>query len=198
VEVGRAAECADITRRAMEGGIDFRRALEARVALLKGLHVRRLDAVVARVRFTPGARRLMDVLRNLGCETAVVSGGFDFLADHVRGELRLDHSFANRLEVGDDQRLTGRTVGDIVDAEFKADTLVRLAEERCLTMDQVLAVGDGSNDLAMLSRAGLGVAFNAKPVVQRVARARVNHAELTSVLYLLGLSDDQVDAVVAR
>lgn len=196
-EAGREEECRAITVRAMEGGMNFRDALEQRVALLRGLHVDKLEVVMARVKFTPGAHRLISVLSTLGCETAVVSGGFHFLADHVRNELGLDHSFANRLEVGDGGFLTGRTVGAIVDAEFKASTLTRLAEARGLRPEEVLAVGDGSNDIPMISRAGLGVAFNAKPIVQSRAPARVNHTSLTSVLYLLGLSDEQIEAVAA-
>jgi phosphoserine phosphatase len=193
-EVGREVEVREITRRAMEGEVGFRDALEQRVALLKGLDVARLAAVTARVTFTPGAHRLAGVLRSVGCETAVVSGGFDFLAGHVRDVLRLDHSFANRLEVAGGV-LTGRTVGDIVDAEYKAATLTRLAEARGLAPEQVIAVGDGSNDIPMIARAGLGVAFNAKPVVQSRAPARVNQASLVSVLHLLGMTMDEIDAV---
>lgn len=185
-----------ITERAMNGEIGFRDALKQRVALLEGLAVTALDGVKERVKFTEGAHRLIRTLNALGCRTAVVSGGFHFLADHVRDELGLDYSFANRLEVGEGGLLTGRTVGEIVDAEYKDSTLKRLAAELGLRREQVLAVGDGSNDLLMMRSAGTGVAFNAKPIVQDRAKCRVNQPSLANVLYLLGLSDDDIVGLV--
>jgi phosphoserine phosphatase len=195
-EVGVAREVSDITARAMNGEVNFREALIERVALLKGLHVDRLEAVKKRVHITPGAHKLLSVLRHMGCETAVVSGGFHFLADYIRDELGIDHAHANRLEVGPDGRLTGRTIGDIVDGEYKAATLRRLADARGFSQEEILAVGDGSNDIPMMRLAGLGVAFNAKPVVQNSANHRVNQKSLASVLYLLGLSDADVEELL--
>lgn len=192
-EVGVAAEVRNITERAMNGEIGFRDALRERVALLRGLPEESLNVVKDRVKITEGAHKLISTLSKMGCETAVVSGGFEFLANHVKDELRMDYAFANRLEVGEDGCLTGYTEGRIVDAEFKASTLARLAEERNLDKEEVLAVGDGSNDIPMLSLAGLGIAFNAKPIVQRRAPARVNQDSLASVLYLLGMSDADID-----
>jgi phosphoserine phosphatase len=196
-EVGAADAVARITRRAMNGEVNFRDALAERVALLRGMHVDRLESVKRRVRIMPGAHRLIAALRRMGCETAVVSGGFDFLANHIRDELNLHHAYANRLEVGPDDRLTGRTIGDIVDGEFKASTLRRLADARGLAKHEILAVGDGSNDIPMIGLAGLGVAFNAKPIVQKSATTRVNQESLASILYLLGLSDAHVDHLIA-
>lgn len=184
-----------ITERAMNGEIGFRDALAERVKLLKGLPVHALDAVKDSVEFTLGARELVTTLARLGCRTAVVSGGFHFLADHVRDVLGLDYCYANRLE--DEQGLlTGRTVGEVVDAEYKEKTLKRLAKEMGLRPEQVLAVGDGSNDLLMMRSAGLGVAFNAKPIVQDKAKARLNQPSLRNVLYLLGLADDDIELLV--
>lgn len=180
----------------MNGEIAFRDALSERVSLLKGLPLKALDGVKNRVVFTPGAAELIRALKAMGCQTAVVSGGFHFLADHVREVLNLDYAFANRLEVDKHHVLTGRTVGEIVDAEYKERTLQMLAERLSLDAEQVLAVGDGSNDLLMMHRAGLGVAFNAKPSVQDRAKFRVNQRSLVDVLYLLGLSQDQIQQLV--
>lgn len=188
----------DITHRAMNGEINFRQALKQRVSLLRGLPVNALDAVKNRAVFTPGAREIIAALRALGCKTAVVSGGFHFLADHVRDELGLDYSFANRLQVDSNQFLTGRTMGDIVDAEYKERTLLQLAKQFGLHKENVIAVGDGSNDLLMIHQAGMGVAFNAKPVVQSSAKCRINQTSLTNVLYLLGLSDLDIDALLQK
>lgn len=187
----------EITDRAMNGEIAFRDSLAERVYLLKGLPVHALDAVKDRVQFTPGARELVSALARLGCRTAVVSGGFHFLADHVRDVLGLDYCYANRLEE-EEGVLTGRTVGDVVDAEYKENMLKRLAKEMDLRPEQVLAVGDGSNDLLMMRSAGLGVAFNAKPIVQDKAKARLNQPSLRNVLYLLGLADDDIEVLAQR
>lgn len=185
-----------ITKAAMNGEIGFREALARRVGLLKGLRVSQLDRLKESVIFTPGARELIRVLAKLGCRTAVVSGGFHFLADHVREVLGLDSSHANRLEVDGEGRLTGRTVGDVVDAEFKESTLRGLAAQEGLRREQIMAVGDGSNDLLMIGSAGLGVAFNAKPIVQNKAKARVNLPSLRNVLYLLRMTDARIDSLL--
>lgn len=194
-ELAAVAGCGDavaaITRRAMRGEIDFSVSLKERVALLEGLDGAARDAVIKGATFTPGAQRLVKVLKALGCEICIISGGFEFLANVIGERLDADFVYANRLEV-DGGRLTGRTVGEVVDGEYKARTLVRLAEERGLAREEVMAVGDGSNDLAMFSEAGLGIAFNAKPIVQEKALARVNQPSLEYVLYLLGLRDETI------
>lgn len=195
-EVGVMAEVSAITERAMNGEILFRDALRERVALLEGLPVGALEAVKDRTTYTPGAYQLVRALSALGCETAVVSGGFDFLTSHVQRHLGLTHSFANKLEVDQKGLLTGRTVGSIVDAEFKAAALQSLAEAKNIPKEKILAVGDGSNDVLMLEKAGLGVAFNAKPMVQNRSKACVNQPSLHNVLYLLGLDDDQIEELV--
>lgn len=181
-----------ITEAAMNGQIGFREALSRRVALLKGLPAIQLNALKDRVKFTEGAREVISALRRLNCRTALVSGGFHFLADHVRDELGLDFCHANRLEVDPQGLLTGKTVGEIVDGAFKQNCLMRLAYESGLRKEQVIAVGDGSNDLLMMGSAGLGVAFNAKPIVQDRAKARINLPSLRNVLYLLGLEDAEI------
>lgn len=185
-----------ITEAAMNGEIGFRDALQQRVSLLRGLPVSQLERIKQNVKFTPGARQLVQALRRMGCKTAMISGGFHFLADHVRDQLGLHQCFANRLQVDKSGRLTGETVGEIVDAEFKKRTLNRLAREAGLKREQVLAVGDGSNDLLMMQSAGLGVAFNAKPIVQDRAEARINLPSLRNVLYLLGLHDENIDSLL--
>lgn len=195
-ELNLQPEVAAITARAMNGELDFRTALSERVALLRGLHTSSFDVLKRRVQYTPGAADLTGVLRASGCTTAVVSGGFDFLAEHVRDVLGLDYAFANRLQVDDNACLTGRTVGPIVDAEFKRSTLLSLAEKASLPTESILSVGDGSNDLLMLQCAGLGVAFNAKPVVQKQAKYRVNQPSLRNVVYLLGYTDYDIQRLL--
>lgn len=195
-ELNVQSKVAAITHQAMNGEICFSAALAQRVALLKGLPIGALQAVKDRVNITQGAFELVRTLSRLGCQTAVVSGGFHFLADHVRDVLGLDYSFANRLEVDQMGFLTGRTVGPVVDGVFKEQKLLRLAAGLSLQPRQILAVGDGSNDLLMMQSAGLGVAFNAKPLVQHRAKCRVNQSSLRNVLYLLSLSDSEIDALL--
>lgn len=188
-------EVRKITEEAMEGRLDFRTSLCRRVALLKGLDARLLPRLAARVRVTPGAPELIRCLRKLGCKTAVISGGFDFAASPLAERLGIDHVFANRLEVKRG-RLTGRVVGAIVDAEGKARILRALATEASIPLDQVVAVGDGANDLPMLSSAGLGIAFNAKPKVRSRASVAINTRDLRSVLYLMGLTENGIRELV--
>lgn len=191
------SEVSDITERAMTGQLDFKQALYERVELLKGLPVHELDAVKERIVLTDGARELIKVLGKLDITTCVISGGFEFLAFHIKDELKINHAFANDLDVVDNV-LTGKTKGDIVDAEFKKAKLIELANDvvGVKNMAEVMAVGDGSNDLLMLKQAGLGIAFNAKPVVQQQIDIRINFPSLHNVLYLLGLSDDDIQLLL--
>lgn len=195
-EHGVADRVRAITVAAMRGEIGFRDALRARVGLLEGLDASALDRVKANASLTPGAIEVISVLRAQGCRTAVVSGGFRFLADDIRARLGIDFAFSNSLEVVDG-KLTGKTVGPVVDGEFKRDTLLMLAEKFGTPRAQTLAVGDGSNDVLMIQAAGLGVAFNGKPKLQKAAGAKVNHPSLMPVLYLLGLDDAQIETLQA-
>ncbi len=192
-EVGCLDEVASITDRAMRGEIDFAASLEERVALLAGLDATRLEAVRERVMLTPGARTFIRTLKRLGYRTAIVSGGFTVVTDSLAAELGIDHAHANELEIVDGV-LTGRVLGDIVDRAAKADFVRRIAAEEGIPLDQVVAVGDGANDLDMLSTAGLGIAFNAKPIVADLADTSVNVPYLDAVLFVLGISREEIEA----
>jgi len=189
---GREAEVAAVTAAAMRGELDFAASLRQRVAALEGLPVSVLDDVRASIQFTPGARTLVRTLKRLGFTVAVVSGGFiEIVADLAR-ELGIDHAHANRLEVRDGI-LTGGLVGDVVDRAGKAQALRRFAAEAGLPLSRTVAIGDGANDLDMLEAAGLGVAFNAKPVVREQADTAVNVPYLDAVLYLLGITREEIE-----
>ena len=190
-EAGCGAEVAAITARAMEGDLDFAESLRARVALLAGTDVAALDRAAARVRLTPGARTLVGTLKRLGYTVAVVSGGFDHVVDPIAAELGIDHAVANRLEVVDG-RLTGGLVGPILDRAGKARELERIAALERVPLEQTVAIGDGANDLDMIAAAGLGVAFNAKPVVRAAADTSVNVPRLDAILFLLGIPAGEI------
>ncbi|KAG0199619.1 hypothetical protein BGX28_007124 [Mortierella sp. GBA30] len=186
-------QVAEITEAAMNGEIDFKESLKRRVALLKGTPVSVLETVRDRLTFTEDALYLCKALKKIGFKLAVISGGFMPLALHVKNVLGLDYAFANQLKVSPDGLyLTGETVGPIVSGERKAELLEVIAQAESVTLDQVIAVGDGANDLWMLAKAGLGIAFNAKPRVQQKARARINQKSLKYVLYLLGYEDAEI------
>ncbi|KAG0289933.1 hypothetical protein BGZ96_006563 [Linnemannia gamsii] len=183
----------EITEAAMNGEIDFKESLKRRVALLKGTPVTVLDTVREQLTFTEDALYLCKALKKIGFKLAVISGGFMPLALHVKNILGLDYAFANQLKVSPDGLyLTGETIGPIVSGERKAELLEVIAQAESVTLDQVIAVGDGANDLWMLAKAGLGIAFNAKPRVQQKARARINQKSLKYVLYLLGYEDAEI------
>ena len=190
-EVGCGDEVAAITARAMAGELDFEASLRARVALLAGTEVAALDRAAARVRLTPGARTLVGTLKRLGYTVAVVSGGFDHIVDPIAAELGIDHAVANRLEVVDGL-LSGALVGPILDRAGKARELRRIAEFERVPLEQTVAIGDGANDLDMIAAAGLGVAFNAKPVVRAAADTSVNVPRLEAILFLLGIPADEI------
>ena len=180
----------------MAGELDFEASLRARVELLAGLPVSSVDAVRARVRLTPGGRTLVRTLKRLGYAVAVVSGGFTAVTDDLVADLGLDHSLANTLEVVDG-RLTGRVLGQVVDRARKAEALRQFAALEGVTMAQTVAIGDGANDLDMLAAAGLGIAFNAKPVVREAADAALSAPFLDAVLFLLGIPREEVEAADA-
>jgi phosphoserine phosphatase len=194
---GRAAEVAEVTERAMRGELDFAASLHARVACLAGLPASVLDDVRAAVQLTPGARTLVRTLRRLGFTVALVSGGFIEVVRPIADELGIEHVDANRLEVVEGH-LTGRVVGDVVDRAGKAAALRRFAAAEGLPLARTIAIGDGANDLDMLDAAGLGIAFNAKPVVREQADAAVNVPFLDAVLYLLGIPREEVEEADAQ
>jgi phosphoserine phosphatase len=187
----RAAEVARITAAAMNGELDFAESLRKRVAALEGLPVEVLDEVREALELTPGARTLIRTLQRLGIRCGIVSGGFTQITDPLAEALGLDFAAANTLEVADG-RLTGRLVGEIVDRAGKARALARFAAEHGIPLEQTVAVGDGANDLDMLGTAGLGIAFNAKPVVREQAHAALNQPYLDAVLQVLGFTRDEV------
>ncbi len=189
---GKETEVAAVTAAAMGGDLDFAESLRGRVALLAGLPVSVLDEVRASIRLTAGARTLVRTLKRLGFTVAVVSGGFIEIVGPLAAELGIDHAHANRLDVKDGF-LTGGLVGEIVDRQGKADALRRFAAAEHLPMSRTVAIGDGANDLDMLAAAGLGVAFNAKPVVREQADTAVNVPYLDAVLYLLGITREEIE-----
>jgi phosphoserine phosphatase len=195
-EAGCEQQVALVTAAAMAGELDFEQSLRARVALLEGLPVEAVDRVRARVQLTPGARTLVRTLKRLGHAVAVVSGGFTAVTDDLRAELGLDHAVANELEVVDG-RLTGRVLGEVVDRAAKARALRRFAADLGMQLEQTVAIGDGANDLDMIEAAGLGIAFNAKPVVREAADTALSVPYLDAVLFLLGIPREEVDAADA-
>jgi phosphoserine phosphatase len=195
-EAGCEDEVARVTAAAMAGELDFAQSLRARVALLEGLPVDAVDRVRKAVRLTPGARTLVRTLKRLGYAVAIVSGGFTAVTDDLVADLGLDHALANELEVLDG-RLTGRVVGPVVDRAAKASALRRFAELEGLAVEQTVAIGDGANDLDMLAAAGLGIAFNAKPIVREAADTALSVPYLDAVLFLLGIPREEVEAADA-
>jgi phosphoserine phosphatase len=193
---GCEPEVARITERAMRGELDFAASLRERVALLEGLDAAILDTVYEELVLAPGARTTVRTLKRLGYRFAIVSGGFSQLTDRLAADLGIDFAAANELEI-DAGKLTGRVVGDIVDRAGKAAALRRFAEESGVPVSATIAIGDGANDLDMLNVAGLGIAFNAKPVVQEAAHTAVNVPYMDAVMYLLGISREEVVAADA-
>lgn len=188
---GVGAEVAAITERAMAGHLDFASSLKARVSLLAGMKLADVEEVRESLRLTPGARTFVRTLRRVGYHVGVVSGGFTFFTDRFVRELELDFAAANELEVADGV-LTGRINGPILDRAGKAEALRRFAAEFGVPLSQTVAVGDGANDIDMLEEAGLGVAFNAKSALRDAADTAVNLPYLDTVLFVLGISDEDV------
>lgn len=193
-EAGVGEEVSRITEAAMRGELDFDESLRRRVGFLKGLSAAVLPKIAERLELTEGAELLISTLRRFGYRTAILSGGFSYFGSYFQKKLSIDHVFANELEIIDG-KLTGHVVGTIVNAERKALLLEQLAKAEGVDRKQLIAIGDGANDLPMLSRAGLGIAFHAKPIVRESAEHRVSTMGLDAVLYLLGIRDRDLTAI---
>lgn len=195
VEAGVGEQVAEITERAMRGELDFNESFRARVALLKGLDEGALERVRERLELTEGAQRLIRTLKTLGYRTAILSGGFTWFGNWLKELLGIDYVYANELEI-EDGLVTGNVVGQIVNGERKAELLKKTAEQEGIRLEQVVAVGDGANDLPMLGMAGLGIAFRAKPLVKETAGQAISTLGLDGILYLIGVRDkDQLELV---
>jgi phosphoserine phosphatase len=186
---------ARITERAMHGEMDYDQSLRQRVGLLQGLDAKVLHDIAANLPLTEGAETLIRVLKRLGYRTAILSGGFSVAAEALKARLGIDYAHSNVLEEADG-KLTGRTLGPIVNARRKAELLESIAQAEGILLDQVIAVGDGANDLLMLERAGLGIAFRAKPKLRQAADASISAGGLDTILHLLGLSGRELQEVL--
>ncbi len=194
---GCEKEVAEITERAMAGELDFEQSLRARVSLLEGVSTQAVDEVYDSISLAPGARTLVRILRRLGYRFALVSGGFSQITDRLAAELDIHYSRANELEIVDGV-LTGRVLGDVVDRAGKARALREFAADIGVPEGATIAIGDGANDLDMLNAAGLGIAYNAKPVVRDAADASVNVPYLDTIMYLLGITREEIEAADAE
>lgn len=189
---GYGAQVSEITERAMRGELDFTQSFRARVALLQGLNENVLADIAGKLRLNEGAERLVSTLKRLGYKTAILSGGFNYFGQYLQQKLGIDYMFANELEIRAGQ-VTGDVVGQVVDGNRKAQLLREIAAKENIALEQVIAVGDGANDLPMLSIAGLGIAFRAKPIVKQSAKQAISTLGLDGILYLLGISDRHAD-----
>ena len=183
---GVGEEVRKVTHRAMNGEIDFDESLRLRVSKLKGLDIHKMQNVLENLPFTPGVEEFIKTIKSLGYKVALISGGFTFFADALKVKLGLDYSFANELDIIDG-KLTGQVKGTIVNANQKALLVKLIAQQENISLEQVVAIGDGANDLPMLATAGLGIAFHAKDVVRREAQQHLSHGPMTSILYFLGI-----------
>jgi phosphoserine phosphatase len=188
---GVGEQVAEITERAMRGELDFTESFHERVALLKGLSGDVLQEIAERLPVTEGAERLIRNLNSLGYTTVILSGGFNYFGNYLKEKLGIDYVFANELDM-EDGIVTGKVTGTVVDGNRKAQLLREIAEKEGIRLEQTIAVGDGANDLPMLSIAGLGIAFRAKPLVQESAKQSISTLGLDGVLYLLGYRDRDI------
>ncbi len=191
---GHGEEVSGITSKAMNGELSFNESLNKRVELLRGLDENVLDEMYHNIPFTPGAKKLVKILKKLGYKTAVISGGFTFFTDRLKNELGLDYAFANKLEIKDG-KLTGKVLGEIINGDSKAKILEDIADKEYISLDQVVAIGDGANDLLMLDKAGLGIAFNAHKTVREKADYNISQENLDSIIYLLGISEKEKNTI---
>ncbi len=177
-----------ITTKAMNGEMDFDKALRVRVKLLKGLPVEKLELLTNSIKLTPGAEELIAALRTMGYKIAVISGGFSFFTDYLKSRLKLDYVFANELEI-ENGIVTGKIRGEIIDAEKKGELLKQIADIEGIPVDQIVAVGDGSNDRFMLSNAGLAIGFNPKEILKDYSDGVITSENISGLLYFLGIPD---------
>ena len=185
---GVGKEVAAITERGMRGKMDFIESLRERVALLKGLSVETLEALARTIRLTQGSEELVGALKEMGFKLALITGGFTFFTERVKEKLGFDYAFGNELEIRNG-KLTGRVKGRIIDAKGKARILDEICRLEGITREEVVAVGDGANDRIMVANAGLGIAFNAKDVLKKVADGAITKDHLKGILYCLGISE---------
>ncbi len=190
---GVGKEVRAVTESAMRGEIDFKESFRQRVALLKGLDVSVMKEIAESLPVTEGVERMMSVLKRSGYKTAILSGGFTYFGEYLKNKFGFDYVYANELEVGEDGKLTGRYVGEIVDGRRKKELLKLLAMVEKIDIAQTIAVGDGANDLPMLAEAGLGIAFHAKPKVKAEASQSISTIGIDGVLYFLGFKDSYMD-----
>lgn len=181
----------EITERAMNGEVDFDQALKERVALLKGLEVSQMKEILDNLPLTPGTEKFIETVKNLGYKTALISGGFSYFADALKEKLGIDYAFSNELQIANG-KLTGKVEGAIINSSQKALLLKMIAQQEKISLEQVVAIGDGANDLPMLSTAGLGIAFHAKDIVRKKADHHMSHGPMTTILYFLGIPLDQI------
>ncbi len=194
---GFGDEVIAITEAAMAGKIDFKESFRQRAQLLQGMPREFLHEVAESVKLNEGAHRLIKALKHFGYRTAVISGGFQYVGEYLAQDLGIDYVYANTLEIVDDE-MTGNVIGDIVDAQSKAQILTSIATREGITLQQTIAVGDGANDLPMLTAAGLGIAYHAKAVVKENARHAISNFGLDAILYLIGFSDSDIEQALAQ
>ena len=187
---GVEKEVSSITERAMNGELDFNESLIERVSMLEGLDESKLQDILSRLEYTKGAKEFIGAVKSLGYKVALISGGFTFFANALKEKLGLDYAFANELEIKAG-KLTGKVTGTIVNAEQKATLLRLITQQEKLHLEQVVAIGDGANDLPMLSTAGLGIAYHAKDIVRKEAGHHMSHGPMTTILHFLGVDDPE-------
>lgn len=195
IEHGVGDQVKIITERAMNGELDFTQSLLERVKLLQGMEKEKLHKILDRLEFTPGAEKFIKTVKSLGYKVALISGGFTFFAEALKYKLGLDYAFANELDLANG-KLTGKVKGTIVNAEQKAILLKLISQQEGINLEQVVAIGDGANDLPMLSVAGLGIAYHAKDIVRKQAKNHMSHGPMTTILHFLGVSDQNfIDSI---